>query len=128
MVRKLSLILLFFLFFDVCVVSAHAGEANRNRVLKVMTRNMDAGSDFLYVLVAAQNPNSTQLDMLTAITQTYLEMHMSNSPLRAHGIVAEIQATQPDLVVLQDVTVLSTGPYLETPTTVVASSLDALLT
>jgi endonuclease/exonuclease/phosphatase family metal-dependent hydrolase len=129
MVRKLSVVSLVFLFFSVGVVSVHAGEANnKDRVLKVMTRNMDAGSDFLYVLIAAQNPNSTQLDLLTAITQTYLEMHMSNIPQRADGIAAEIQATRPDLIGLQEVTVLSMGPYLQPPTTVVDSSLHALLT
>ena len=128
MSRKLSVVLFAFLFFGASVVSVHAGEANRDRVLKVMTRNMDAGSDFFYVLAAAQNPNSTQLDLLTAITQTYLEIHMSNIPQRADGIASEIQTTQPDLVGLQEVTVLSTGPYLQPPTTVVDSSLDALLT
>ena len=50
----------------------------KDRDLPVMTRNMDAGSDFGYILAAAMNPNSTQVDILGAITKTFLEMHMSN--------------------------------------------------
>jgi len=127
MFRKIFVIVISLFLFAAGTASAQSVQGNRDRVLKVMTRNMDAGSDFFYVLIAAQNPSSTQLDLLTAITQTYLEMHMSNIPQRADGIAAEIQATQPDLVGLQEVTVLSMGPYLEPPTTVVDSSLDALL-
>jgi endonuclease/exonuclease/phosphatase family metal-dependent hydrolase len=128
MLRRISTILVISLFFGVGVVHAQPDSSNKDRILKVMTRNMDAGSDFYYVLNAAQNPNSTQLDLLTAITQTYLEMHMSNIPQRADGIASEIEAAQPDLVGLQEVTVLSTGAYLEPPTDVVDSALDALLT
>ena len=72
-----------------------------------MTRNMDAGSDFWYVLTA--DPNNP-LAILIAITQTFQEIHASNISARADGIAAEVQATQPDLVGLQEVTTLSAGP------------------
>src|SRR5512140_786129 len=116
MIRRISALLVITLFLGVGVVTAQPDHSNKDRVLKVMTRNMDAGSDFYYVLIAAQNPNSTQLDLLTAITQTYLEMRMSNLSQRADGISAEVEATRPDVVCLQEVTVLSTGSYLAPPT------------
>lgn len=124
MLRKISA-LFCVLFFAASVLTAQS--VNKDRVLKVMTRNMDAGSDFYYVIIAAQNPNSTQQDLLTAITQTFVEMHSSNIPRRAVGIAAEIANTRPDLVGLQEVTVLSRGPYLGPPTVVVDSALEILL-
>jgi len=128
MLRKLSvLIVIFYFVLGSGAVAAQSVNSNKDRVLKVMTRNMDAGSDFYYVIIAAQNPSSTQQDILTAITQTYLEMRASNIPRRAVGIAAEIAKTRPDLIGLQEVTVLSTGPYLKPPTVVVDSALEVLL-
>lgn len=130
MLRKLSILTVIFCFCFALggnAVAAQAVNSNKDRVLKVMTRNMDAGSDFYYVIIAAQNPSSTQQDLLTAITQTYIEMRASDLPRRAVGIAAEIANTRPDLVGLQEVTVLSTGPYLEPPTVVVDSALEVLL-
>ena len=92
--------------------------------LRVMTRNMDAGSDFWYVLTA--DPNDTTA-ILVAITQTYQEMLASNIALRADGLAAEIQLRRPDLVGLQEVTTLSTGAYGATELSVVVSSLDSLM-
>jgi endonuclease/exonuclease/phosphatase family metal-dependent hydrolase len=94
------------------------------RQLDVMTRNMDAGSDFWYVLTA--NPNDLSA-ILIAITQTYQEMLNSNIALRADGIAAEIQKQHPDVVALQEVTTLSSGPYGSTELTVVVSGLDSLM-
>jgi endonuclease/exonuclease/phosphatase family metal-dependent hydrolase len=91
--------------------------------LKVMTRNMDAGSDFWYVLTA--DPNDLTA-ILVAITQTYQEMLNSDIALRADGIAAEIQRQHPDIVALQEVTTLSSGPYGSTNLTVVVSGMDSL--
>jgi endonuclease/exonuclease/phosphatase family metal-dependent hydrolase len=104
-----------------------AQNGNQDRDLPVMTRNMDAGSDFGYILAAAMNPNSTQIDMLLAITKTFLEMHMSNYAGRADGIAAEIQATQPYLVGLQEVTTLRMGAFPGHASTVVDDQLQSLL-
>jgi len=99
----------------------------RNRDLPVMTRNMDAGSDFGYILAAAMNPDATRLDLLGAITKTFLEMHMSDYAARADGIASEIQATQPYLIGLQEVTTLRTGVYPGPASTVVDDQLQSLL-
>lgn len=99
----------------------------RNRTISVMTRNLDAGSDFGYVLAAASNPGTTDLQLLTAITKTYKEMIESNIRGRADGIAAEIRQTQPELVGLQEVTTLRTGAYGEPADTVVIDGLKSLL-
>jgi endonuclease/exonuclease/phosphatase family metal-dependent hydrolase len=88
---------------------------------------MDAGSDFGYILAAATDPNSTQIDILSAITETFLEMHMSNYAGRADGIAEEIQATHPYLVGLQEVTTLRMGTYPGHATTVIDDQLQSLL-
>ena len=60
------------------------------------------------------------------ITATYQEILASQIPQRAEGIAAEIQANQPDVVALQEITTLSTGPYGGPATTVVADQLQSL--
>ena len=98
---------------------------NKTRMVRVMTRNLDAGSDFAYVLKAASDPDP--LVLLGAIGDTYQEMIDSNIPARAQGIAAEIQANRPDIIGLQEVTTLRTGPYGYPADTVVVDGLQSLL-
>ena len=98
--------------------------AQRDRSVKVMTRNLDAGSDFGYVLQAASNPDPTQL--LLAITYTFQEMVNSNIPQRAKLIANEIHFAQPDLIGLQEITTLRTGTYGHPADTVVVDGLQSL--
>lgn len=100
---------------------------NRDRVVKVMTRNLDAGSDFKYVIQAAYDPNMTQLELLMAISNTFGEMVASNIPARAQSMAREIGAYQPDFVGLQEVTTLRTGPYGQPAATVVVDGLQCLM-
>jgi len=106
----------------------NAGDGDhRDRTLRVMTRNMDLGSDFGYIFeVLATNPND-QSALVVAITKTYLEVLASQIPQRADALAAEIQTTQPDLVALQEVSTLSTGPFGGPATTVVEDQLEDLL-
>lgn len=128
MMKKLLRLLLVVLLPVSSVSYVFAQDGNqKDRDLSVMTRNMDAGSDFGYILAAAMNPSSTPTDMLIAITRTFLEMHMSNYAGRADGMAAEIQATQPYLVGLQEVTTLRTGAYPGHASTVVDDQLQSLL-
>ena len=99
-----------------------ANAQNRDRVLQVMTRNMDTGSDFGFVLGATD-----QLGVLLGIRATYQEILASDIPERADGIAGEIQTIHPDLVALQEITTLSTGPYGGPATTVVANQLQSLM-
>ncbi len=121
MIRRLVFLLVAALFLAAGIPAASAGQPSH---LNVMTRNMDAGSDFWYVLTA--DPNDLTA-ILIAITQTDQEMLNSNIALRADGIAAEIQKNHPDLVALQEVTTLSSGPYGSTELTVVVSGIDSLM-
>ena len=100
----------------------NANAQNRDRVSVVMTRNMDTGSDFGFVVSA-----TTPLDLVLAVTATYQEIQASNIPERAGGIAREIQATRPYLVGLQEVTTVRAGPFGGPATTVVADGLTSLL-
>ncbi|HKU28489.1 MAG TPA: endonuclease/exonuclease/phosphatase family protein, partial [Candidatus Sulfotelmatobacter sp.] len=100
---------------------------NKDRTFSVMTRNMDAGSDFGYVMKVALNPDATQLDILLAVSNTYAEMLASNIPGRAQAIAHEIQTTLPSVIGMQEITALRTGPYGQAPDTVVVDGLKSLL-
>jgi endonuclease/exonuclease/phosphatase family metal-dependent hydrolase len=65
------------------------------RIVKVMTRNMDAGTDLLYFFVEP-------LDV--ALADTLAEIYASNFPVRAALIADEIAREQPYLISLQEVT------------------------
>jgi endonuclease/exonuclease/phosphatase family metal-dependent hydrolase len=81
------------------VASPSAHERGAHSFLKVMTRNMDEGTDFGYIIAAAGNPSALQ----SAIVQTFCEVVASNPELRAAQMADEIAAAQPDLVSLQEV-------------------------
>ena len=101
----------------------NASAQNKDRKLVVMTRNMDTGSDFKFVLTAT-NP----LQLLVAVGLTYQEILASNIPERADGIANEIQSQHPDLVSLQEVTTVLKGPFGGSATTLVDDQLQGLLT
>jgi endonuclease/exonuclease/phosphatase family metal-dependent hydrolase len=67
--------------------------------LTVMTRNMDEGTDFGYILAAAGHPEL----LGPAIVKTFCEVVASNVEQRAARIADEIAASQPDMVSLQEV-------------------------
>ncbi len=131
--RRNSNILILCLAVVSILVSSSYGQGAKpqcsspDRIANVMTRNLDAGSDFGYVLQAASNPNASQFDLLLAITNTYQEMIDSNIAKRAEGIANEIRAHHPDLIGLQEVTTLRTGPYGQPAKTVVVDGLQSLV-
>src|SRR5437660_11869004 len=86
------------LTMSICLSGVHANAAGRDRVLTVMTRNMDTGTDFGPIFSA-----TTPLQLLTAVGAAYAEVQASNIPERAAGIAKEIEAKQPDRVGLQGV-------------------------
>ena len=128
MLRKSISQLIICILLILGVPSVNAGEGDqRDRTLKVMTRNMDLGSDFGYVFeVLATNPND-QFALLLAVTRTFVEVLASHIPQRADALAAEIQTTQPDLVALQEVSTVGTGPFHAPATTLVEDQLHALL-
>ncbi len=78
--------------------------------VRVMTRNMDAGTDLNFFLGA-----TTQDQFATAAFQTYQEVLAARIPERAVQLAAEIAEAKPDLVALQEATIWRTGPFSATP-------------
>lgn len=122
----ISLHILTFLSLLFAFTAVHA-QGNRDRVVTVMTRNLDAGSDFEYVIQAVTGHTPTDAELLAAVSQTFGEMVASNIPLRAQGIAAEIATYHPDLVGLQEITTLRTGPFGQAADTVMVDGLQSLL-
>src|SRR5438132_14247304 len=60
------------------VLSCSALAANDKTAVKVMTRNMDSGTDLLFVFAAIDVPS-----FISAMAATYAEINASNIPLRA---------------------------------------------
>jgi endonuclease/exonuclease/phosphatase family metal-dependent hydrolase len=119
MLKRLGVVVAIVALLGTVVPNAIA--QNKNRNLVVMTRNMDTGSDYKFVLNA-----KTPFEVVVAVAATYQEILASNIPERADAIAAEIQAQQPDLVALQEVTTVMSGPSGEPATKVDADQLQAL--
>src|ERR1700732_746328 len=88
------------------------------RVFKVMTPNMDAGTDLGWFFVIP--------DVMTATTITFSEVLASNIPGRAELLADEIRSEQPDLIALEEVTLWESGPP-GGPPTIVLDQLQLLL-
>ena len=94
-----------------------------HRFVTVMTRNLDEGTDFGYVIAAANG----QIAFSTAVALTYGEVLASNVCGRAATMADEIAAARPDLVSIQEAAVW-TGPVAAgcagaaTPTTIDAGA------
>ena len=71
----------------------------QDSTLKVMTQNMDAGTDLGYALFGLQQP-----DPRPYIDLTLAEVDASFIPERARLLAAEIASRMPHLVALQEVT------------------------
>ena len=94
--------------------------------IKVMSRNMDAGTDLGFVLTATDAASLAQ-----GLAATLAEVNAANIPARASHLADEIAAAQPDLIGLQEVTLWRTGPLSAQPagaSTVLYDQLDLLMT
>jgi endonuclease/exonuclease/phosphatase family metal-dependent hydrolase len=85
-------------------VAGHKASAAGKRDLTVMTRNLYLGSSLTPAL-AATDPVS----FVMAVAQIYATVQYTNFPVRAQAIADEIQAKDPDLIGLQEVTKWTTG-------------------
>ncbi|UWZ81862.1 endonuclease/exonuclease/phosphatase family protein [Occallatibacter riparius] len=79
--------------------------AAQNGTVKVMTYNVNEGSDFLEVL-SAQTP----AEFVAAVQITLNAVDASNPPLRMQAVAHQIAINQPDLVGLQEVSTWLVGP------------------
>jgi endonuclease/exonuclease/phosphatase family metal-dependent hydrolase len=81
-------------------------EAKDKRDLTVMTRNLYVGASLTPVGTA-----TTEFGFLLAVATIYQEVQFTDFPARADAIAAEIEANDPDVIALQEVTTwTSTGP------------------
>jgi endonuclease/exonuclease/phosphatase family metal-dependent hydrolase len=87
--------------------SAQALSAGKG-TLRVMTYNVDEGTDYIEVLSA-----TTYQAFLDAVTLTLQNIQATDPPSRAVAIAREIAGTQPHLISLQEATLFRTGysPY-----------------
>ena len=84
---------------SICFVFASPAPAKgKDRHIRVMTRNMDAGTDFNLIAVASPE------DFENALMETISEVVQSKIPERATRLAAEIAETKPDIIALQEVT------------------------
>ena len=84
---------------------ARADEKSNSTVLKVMTQNVDAGTDFGYLAGLSTTPEFVQ-----GVALTYEEINESNFAPRAAQLAGEIALHRPALVGLQEVALWRTGP------------------
>jgi endonuclease/exonuclease/phosphatase family metal-dependent hydrolase len=82
----------------------HHGHGHPSRDLNVMTQNLYLGSSLAPAL-EAQTPTA----FVEAVARIYATVQYTNFPARAEAIADEIQATEPDLIGLQEVTKWTTG-------------------
>jgi endonuclease/exonuclease/phosphatase family metal-dependent hydrolase len=82
----------------------HYGHVKGKRDLTVMTQNLYLGSSLAPALEA-----QTAEEFIAAVAQIYATVQYTNFPARAGAIGDEIQAKQPDLIGLQEVTKWTTG-------------------
>lgn len=123
--NKIATVLALLVLSIVGAQDTGAASPHKDRSLTIMTRNMDLGSDFSYIFAAVANGGSP-LAVLQAITATYVEVVHSDMPGRAQALADEIEATQPDLIALQEVNTIRNGAPGQPPA-LVADQLDLLL-
>ena len=84
--------------------SAPAESDSQKGTVKVVTYNLNEGSDFVEVLSAQTFP-----EFLQAVQTTLNEVDNSNPPLRMKAIAHQIAINQPDLVGMQEVSTWLVG-------------------
>ncbi len=102
---------------------APVSAAQQDSTFKVMTQNMDAGTDLGFALYGLQQP-----DPRPYIDLTLAEVDASGIPYRASLLASQIAAAMPHIVSLQEVTLWRTGSTPATATTVRYDQLELLMT
>jgi endonuclease/exonuclease/phosphatase family metal-dependent hydrolase len=95
--------------------------AKADESVTVMTKNMDAGTDFGFFFA------NLQTNPALGVQLTLQELQKNNFPLRAALLAQEIADSRPDVVGLQEITSLSAGPTPDTATNVFMDQLQLLI-
>ncbi len=81
---------------------ASVATASAGTTVKVMTYNVDEGTDFDAIIAVLTNPNASASDFENAVMATITEVKNSHPEIRAQLIANAIASAQPDLVGLQE--------------------------
>ncbi len=98
-----------------------AAQSADNHTVRVMTQNMDEGTDFIEIMSA----NNLQ-KLLEAVSTTYNNILATNPAERAAAMAHEIAKNRIDLIGLQEASVLRTGTLFEPPGTAADVKMDLL--
>jgi endonuclease/exonuclease/phosphatase family metal-dependent hydrolase len=104
---------------------AAAAHPDANVSVKIMTQNMDDGTDQTYIIAALTG--QIPLPLPGAVDLTFAELQASNFERRAKLLAEEIADRTPEIVALQEAVLWRFGPSPDTATTVLYDSLDLLL-
>jgi endonuclease/exonuclease/phosphatase family metal-dependent hydrolase len=117
MIRKLTVFL--------CLVLAVTawGFAAGPAPVKIMTQNMDAGTDLTFAIGELLGVFPTGV----GVELTYQEILAADIPQRAALLATSVAAKKPDLLALQEATLWRTGASVDTATTVLVDQLQLLL-
>jgi hypothetical protein len=85
----------------VCAAPARADDAT----VRILTQNVYQGTNFDEINAATSAP-----DFFAAVTTTYQNVLATNPVERAAAVAGEIVRERPDIVSLQEATILRTGP------------------
>jgi endonuclease/exonuclease/phosphatase family metal-dependent hydrolase len=99
-----------------------ASQKGGHKLVKVMTYNVDEGTDYIEVLGA-----TSFTDFLAAVQLTWNNVQATDPAVRAVSIAEQISDAEPDFVALQEATLWRTGsgPY---PTTVAYDFIELIRT
>jgi endonuclease/exonuclease/phosphatase family metal-dependent hydrolase len=103
---------------------AGAAKADDDHALRIMTQNMDEGTDFVEFSAAR-----TPAEFFAAVTVTYNNILATKPAERAAAMAREIARQQPHLVALQEASILRTGtggPATTVKSDLLQSLVDAL--
>lgn len=117
------------LIVTVCLIlTASRGIAADPATVKIMTQNMDAGTDLNFAIAGflgffGPPPGGLSL----GVELTYQEILASSLPARTALVAGRIAGQRPDILALQEVALWRTGESLENATTVLYDQLELLL-
>jgi endonuclease/exonuclease/phosphatase family metal-dependent hydrolase len=105
---------------------AAADDRHEGAAVKIMTQNMDDGTDQTYIIGALLGA-IPGLDVPSAVDLTYYELQFSAFELRAAVMAAEIAAKNPEIVAVQEAALWRTGTTPGTATDVLFDQIDLLV-
>ncbi len=121
MIRKVIVFAAFFFALG----RAAAAHPDANAPVKIMTQNMDDGTDQTYIIAALTG--QIPVPVPAAVDLTFAELQASNLGGRARLLAAQIADMKPEIVALQEAALWRFGPTPDTANTVLFDQLGSLV-